>query len=1144
MRLQYLKLENITSLKGKHLIDFTEISKQSDLFAITGPTGSGKSTILMAVAMALYGQNHKGLNAADLITTHMPYGKIEVQFILNGKTYRVYWSCQALKKDGTPRKTPVIQRLCYENDQEIDLKAEQIIGLSWDQFTKVIILNQGQFSEFLTSTFHKRKEILEKLMGHGHLELLGKNLRSKLAQLNQEIEALEGQSEFAQFISEEKYLELKNTLEIYNIEFKYVEKLSEQFKKIDKNISEDIKLEEKTKEILQTKKQKLIDQQKIHQDLDRTTDALKVKDQDFVKIQALYKEQKPILKEAIKHQKEIDQITYREKEVEQYKKQDLLLLEQKKGKIYELEGELKGIKKQIDQFKNENEINDEYELTSLKEELSETLNTISNLLITLDQLKTNDIDLKEVENNGNKAKDRMIEMIKNQIINHNSLLDISEIKNEKIITTIDRLITQNEFGQIPQYIQLIVSYLDQYLEKIKKHNLLTSQYELEQKSYGQQYEELKKNKHVYKEKKETIEEELRILITSLEEQNLELQEQKKIHRKWELLRLAYNDLKDLKGPSLDNTPCPLCASKPISWEEVFAPFHNEANQDLQKLNIIEEKVNLQKEKKEKLQLQLGHNQQTLKELETKIDEIQKNIRNTRDKINSHLMEKIDFTEEQLTMTLRKNQDILGSLTHYLEQRDDLVSRWIGLDQRRKQGQKAIEEGLEKLKAKPIPESNEKIDFEGLSNYLKEAKDKSSKSLESTESRLKSLQQCKLLQEKYGALTLSSQHLNNDIEEINKSIQSKVEQQNHLARELTKLINLATINHYPKDPEIVLENLEAEIEKLRAHREAAAKEKREVETLFHQCTQQINNLIEREQEYEKLHLHYLHEINQQLSLIESINLQRTSDKELPLDILETHLGKLFLLPLDQWSERIHRFVQRKWINLELDEYNLQQNFYIDFIQSQGQNTDHYYIQLKEKSAALMSEIGIYDDQQKKISYLNAKISEVKKQKNQFEVLDHYIGKDRFRDYALTILENTLIEMANHEIESLADGRYELLHARAGKRSEFMVKDNWHGGIERKVSTLSGGETFLLSLGLAMGLSDITRGQTEIESFFIDEGFGTLDDESIGQVLDCLMAIQSRGKQIGLISHVTSLTSQIPIRLEVSKNNFGESSLAIQ
>ena len=78
---------------------------------------------------------------------------------------------------------------------------------------------------------------------------------------------------------------------------------------------------------------------------------------------------------------------------------------------------------------------------------------------------------------------------------------------------------------------------------------------------------------------------------------------------------------------------------------------------------------------------------------------------------------------------------------------------------------------------------------------------------------------------------------------------------------------------------------------------------------------------------------------------------------------------------------------------------------------------------------------------------------------------------------------------------------------------------------------------------MGLSDITRGQTEVESFFIDEGFGTLDEESISQVLDCLMAIQSRGKQIGLISHVTSLTSQIPVRIEINKNNFGESTLSL-
>ncbi|MCR9205796.1 MAG: hypothetical protein NXH75_14520, partial [Halobacteriovoraceae bacterium] len=199
------------------------------------------------------------------------------------------------------------------------------------------------------------------------------------------------------------------------------------------------------------------------------------------------------------------------------------------------------------------------------------------------------------------------------------------------------------------------------------------------------------------------------------------------------------------------------------------------------------------------------------------------------------------------------------------------------------------------------------------------------------------------------------------------------------------------------------------------------------------------------------------------------------------------------------------------------------------------------QKKEEVIVLQTQLKENEKQREKIQEKAKELEKVEKELSRLNFLAPFILKDNFRDFALEVLEETLLELANQEIDSLADGRYQLVHGKAGKKSELIVIDHWQSQSKRKVSTLSGGETFLLSLGLALGLSELTRGQTEVECFFIDEGFGTLDEESISQVLDCLMHIQSRGKQIGLISHVKLLTNQIPVRIELEKNNFGEATL---
>ena len=111
------------------------------------------------------------------------------------------------------------------------------------------------------------------------------------------------------------------------------------------------------------------------------------------------------------------------------------------------------------------------------------------------------------------------------------------------------------------------------------------------------------------------------------------------------------------------------------------------------------------------------------------------------------------------------------------------------------------------------------------------------------------------------------------------------------------------------------------------------------------------------------------------------------------------------------------------------------------------------------------------------------------------------------------------------------------------SEFKIIDFHHDGLERKITTLSGGETFLVSLAMALALAELMRGNSEIDSLFIDEGFGTLDRDSIEDAFELLQTIQFSGKQVGVISHVKDLTDRIPVNIQLQKNEKKQSNIAI-
>ena len=139
--------------------------------------------------------------------------------------------------------------------------------------------------------------------------------------------------------------------------------------------------------------------------------------------------------------------------------------------------------------------------------------------------------------------------------------------------------------------------------------------------------------------------------------------------------------------------------------------------------------------------------------------------------------------------------------------------------------------------------------------------------------------------------------------------------------------------------------------------------------------------------------------------------------------------------------------------------------------------------------------------------------------------------KYRRFAQGLTLGHLVHLANGQLQRL-HGRYQLARKSLGEL-ELEVVDTWQGDVARDTRTLSGGESFLVSLALALALSDLVSHKTRIDSLFLDEGFGTLDGETLEVALDALDNLNASGKMIGVISHVEALKERVAVQLKVNK-----------
>jgi exonuclease SbcC len=190
---------------------------------------------------------------------------------------------------------------------------------------------------------------------------------------------------------------------------------------------------------------------------------------------------------------------------------------------------------------------------------------------------------------------------------------------------------------------------------------------------------------------------------------------------------------------------------------------------------------------------------------------------------------------------------------------------------------------------------------------------------------------------------------------------------------------------------------------------------------------------------------------------------------------------------------------------------------------------------QRSGAAASELRRLGLQLDKAKALRQEAAQREAEHARYHTLYQDLRSNRFPDFLLARTQQQLAWRASDIVREVTQGRYDLVF----EAGDYGVIDAWSGLGVRSARTLSGGETFIASLALALALSDTLAGHTALGALFLDEGFGTLDAETLDAVTGVLQALTANGRMVGVISHVAALTERLPARLLVHKGVEGSS-----
>ncbi|MDM0874481.1 SbcC/MukB-like Walker B domain-containing protein [Clostridium perfringens] len=1148
-----LEVKGLNSFIDKQVVEFDKLTERG-LFGIFGPTGSGKSTILDGITLALYGDIAR--KSSNYINTNCDGVYVSYEFQITGnevKRYRVDREFKRDNKSGGIRNksskiidiTGGVENVLEEKAKAVTSKCEEIIGLKLDDFMRTVVLPQGKFSEFLKLEGKERRNMLERLF---NLRKYGDDLSSKLSlEIRKEkdkMNVLEGQLKGYEGVSEEALKAKEEEINEINLSIKNKEEL---LNKIKKEFEEAEKVWNTQKELYDKRieEESLVSRSEEIKSFKERVEISSKADNVIVFINNL----EEILKEINKEDLKLNELNKKLEELTNLREENKLKFEEVSKKKEEKLPDLRLKKEKLLESQKEREILFQIKAdgVKLKEACKKIFEDRSKCDTKLNSIEENEKRLNEELKEKEERKEELFvhEEFKNKInsglfiLNSYESLDkqFNEIKSEEIELKkyIKNLIEDKEKSENDLKVKVeSLSKTRDKLESLLKETPGDSNSILEKQIKLGEYRE-KLNK--YKEIKKSLEESLKTKnnfeekLKAFENQKLllekEVRELKEYINKVKVEELAHK----LRENLVEGECCPVCGST-----------HHELNK-VEKINLEEshEKTILLESKEEKLkelilefskiEATLEYENKKIEELNISIEEVgevnEERLKSLEEEFNTlkDKIEEFNLKKENLEKDLEKLKEEKNNLENIFNKAEvilcekivrekEIASRVKELDKELKLKNSELNSIKNELKIEDIKLENELI--------LKKEKEKNLLEKESRILRTQLEESNKIKDE----LREKRDELREDYLSQKSLLDGKVEVYREKERMIKGYLKGLIDEALPIekiDIKGLLEDLQLEIDYIEKAYLNLSEEKEKLEKAFNNMNQEVavtkervNSLkLRKENEEKKVNLALEEEGFKTILEVKEGILSKDEKEKLKILIEEYHNNfikvraniELLIKKLNGKS-----LTEEEWTRVLQEKNNTEKEL---------KEIEELKIRLVTESESIKKKL----EEQRDILHIKAKQEHKLALLSDLEKL--FKGKKFVEFIAANQLKYISIE-ASKKLKDITNGVYGLEVDENGK---FIIRDYKNGGAERDASTLSGGETFLASLALALSLSSQIqlKGTAPLELFFLDEGFGTLDDNLLDVVMSSLERLHHERLSVGIISHVESIKNRVPVKL---------------
>ena len=843
-----------------------------------------------------------------------------------------------------------------------------------------------------------------------------------------------------------------------------------------------------------------------------------------------------------------------------------------------IQEELKTRAKNITNIKKENDIKLKAKLTSLKG-VSSDFNDITILEDIKNIIDSNYIEYKNICDKKDKLQKLYDEKNREKLNIENNNLLIKE--KEIILNKLEKLKEQKElFGEKEkeikniEYAKDIKSLEEKYLEvnlKIKKYTEDINNSTIKIKNLEKEFDLSKKNLK-YEEQNEHMRENLLLEIDKLKKIKSKVCEIDNLKEKLNSTKKEYD--------SLDNKITKIKIE--IENLEKSEIENSDRLQYINELTLtkkdLDKELEYKKELIDKLRtiikkiISYEENAASHKNLEKEYNDF--DLKYKKVKIDYEDMEELYQKDKAgiLAKTLVENKPcpVCGSKTHPNKAKIntidfdeyDLKSKKLELENLEKEKNKKLENLI--IKNNDLKNILESINEDLKSNYLKNI-DINKSYDNNTKDRIKEIgislksdynkKEEELL--KINSILDKKYDIEKNIIKIKEYLKSNKKYLSVYEENLVNIKEIITtyntkIEEFKKEIPSNVKNLKELDENISTKEESLKKSREKLDNL-----KKIYEKIDRDLEKEKVLLSNNNRILKELDLEEKVSKNKFEDalNSRFNDLFSYEKSKNNINNLETIKNEVYEYKSNLQILKSKKEDIINKTKNIEFVELSSLNNEindilstKESLELKEKEiySILQNNKAIYDD----ISKIK---EDLKKIENEYKIIgelsDFANGKNSlrlsFERYILASYFEDIIEASNIRLDKITNSRFRLIRKdtinKNKKQSglDLLVYDEYTGK-EREVSSLSGGESFKASLSLALGLSDVIQsnsGGISIETIFVDEGFGTLDSESLNTAIDCLLELQEYGRLVGIISHVEELKQRIDAKLEIESSQKG-------